>query len=58
VIALVGLVGAALITEPWLALIGICAIYLATVPLGVLLYARVKRQRAARPAEPDGPGAA
>lgn len=48
VIALFGLVGAAMLTEPWLTLIGICAVYLASLPLGVVLYARVKRQRAAR----------
>lgn len=48
VIALFGLVGAALLTEPWLTLIGICAVYLASLPLGVVLYARVKRQRANR----------
>jgi CDP-diacylglycerol---serine O-phosphatidyltransferase len=48
VIALVGLFGAAAITEPWLTLIGIAAVYLASLPLAALLYARVKRQRAAR----------
>lgn len=47
-IALVGLFGAALITEPWFTLVAICVIYLLTVPLGMILYARVKRQRAAR----------
>lgn len=46
VIALFGLVGAALITEPWWTLIGICAVYLALLPVGILAYAKVKRQRA------------
>lgn len=45
---LVGLVGAAALTEPWWTLILICAVYLATIPLGIVLYARVKRQRAVR----------
>lgn len=46
VIALAGLVVAALLTEPWLTLIGICAIYLALLPVGVIGYARVKQRRA------------
>ena len=45
VIALFGLVGAALITEPWWTLIGICVVYLALLPVGIISYARVKRQR-------------
>lgn len=47
VLALVGLVIAALLTEPWMTLVGIAAVYLALMPLGVIRYARVKRQRAA-----------
>jgi CDP-diacylglycerol--serine O-phosphatidyltransferase len=46
-IALVGLVIAALLTEPWLSLVGLCAVYLALMPLGVMRYARVRRLRAA-----------
>ncbi|KPF91995.1 CDP-diacylglycerol O-phosphatidyltransferase [Novosphingobium sp. AAP83] len=46
-IALVGLVTVALLTEPWLTLVGICAVYLLFIPLGVMRYAKVKRQRAA-----------
>lgn len=45
VIALFGLVIAALLTEPWLTLVGICGIYLALVPVGVVRYARVRRLR-------------
>ncbi len=47
VIALVGLVIAALLTEPWLTLSAICVVYLALVPYGLARYARVRRQRAA-----------
>jgi len=46
-IALVGLLFAALLTEPWWTLALICAIYLALMPLGIVRYARVKRQRIA-----------
>ena len=47
-IALIGLVFAALLTEPWWTLVGICACYVAMLPVGIIRYARVKRQRAAR----------
>ena len=47
VIALFGIVIAALLTEPWWTLATISAVYLALIPLGILRYARVKRQRAA-----------
>lgn len=46
-IGLFGLVGAALITEPWWTLIGICVVYLAMIPAAFVGYARVRRQRAA-----------
>jgi CDP-diacylglycerol---serine O-phosphatidyltransferase len=42
-----GLVGGAMLTEKWWTLIGICAVYLAMLPVGILSYARIKRQRAA-----------
>lgn len=51
-IALVGLVIAALLTEPWWTLVGICAAYLIFVPYGWLRYIRVKRQRANPPLAP------
>jgi CDP-diacylglycerol--serine O-phosphatidyltransferase len=61
-IGLVGLVFAALLTEPWWTLAVICLGYLALMPLGIVNYARVRRQRAAgsgpvpTPDEPaDGP---
>ena len=44
-IAVVGLFFAALLVEPWWALVGICAIYLALMPWGFVKYARIKRQR-------------
>ncbi len=47
-IALIGLVFAALLTEPWLTLVGICAFYIAMLPVGFVRYARVKRQRTYR----------
>ena len=49
-IALFGLVFAALLLEPWWTLIGICLVYLALMPFGWLRYARVRRQRAANSA--------
>ena len=52
-IALAGLIVAALLTEPWWTLVGICVIYLVMIPVGIIAYARVKRRRAAQPqAEP------
>lgn len=47
-LAVVGLLAAALLTEPWWTLVGICCIYLALMPYGIISYSRVKRQRAAR----------
>jgi CDP-diacylglycerol--serine O-phosphatidyltransferase len=41
-----GLVGAAMLTEPWWTLIAICAVYLTLLPIGMISYARIKRQRA------------
>lgn len=46
-IALMGLVIAALLTEPWLTLVGICVVYVLSLPLGVIRYAKIRRQRAA-----------
>jgi CDP-diacylglycerol--serine O-phosphatidyltransferase len=43
--ALAGLLSAALITAPWLTLLGISILYLALIPLGVASYAKVKRLR-------------
>ena len=53
-IALAGLVVAALLSEPWLTLVAICFVYLLLIPVGLVSYAKVKRQRAARTAQQDG----
>ena len=50
VILLVGVVFAELLDRPWWTLTAICAFYLALIPLGVVSYARIRRQRAARAA--------
>ncbi len=50
IIALVGIVFAALLMEPWWTLAGICVLYLALMPYGIMRYARIRRQRAARAA--------
>ncbi|WP_265570826.1 CDP-alcohol phosphatidyltransferase family protein [Sphingomicrobium nitratireducens] len=42
----VGLLGAALVTNPWLTLFVICALYLALIPFSIASYSRVKRRRA------------
>ena len=54
VIALVGLLVAALLTEPWLTLVAITGFYLLLIPVGWIVYARVKRRRASLVVE-DGP---
>lgn len=41
----VAMVVAGLFQETWWTLVGICAVYLATVPLGLVLYARSRRPR-------------
>jgi CDP-diacylglycerol--serine O-phosphatidyltransferase len=57
-IAVSGLVVAALLTEPWLTLVGICVVYLLMIPVGLVSYSRFKRQRAARAEIPQPtPGA-
>ncbi len=55
-ILLIGIVaGAAALTEPWWTLIGICAVYLAILPIGFAQYARIRQRRAAPVAEPYAP---
>lgn len=44
VLAVAGLVVAALLAEPWLTLVGICVVYLALIPVGVITYFRLKRR--------------
>jgi len=57
IIAAVGLIFAALLTEPWFTLVGICVLYLLMLPVGFVSYARVKRQRAGRAAAESTPNA-
>ncbi len=45
-IALFGLLVAALLSDTWLTLAGICLIYVLVLPFGIISYAKVKRQRA------------
>ena len=58
----VGLLGAALVTQPWLTLLLVSAIYLALIPFSVASYGRVKRRRATpaapAPAAASPPGSA
>ncbi len=44
-IAVIGLIGVALITAPWYTLLAICMAYLATIPFSIMSYAKVKRAR-------------
>ena len=46
-IGFVGLMFAALLTEPWWTLAAICLVYLALMPFGIANYAKVRRRRAA-----------
>ena len=52
-IVLVGMAGAAALTEPWWTLVGICAVYLTLIPVGFFSYRRVMRRRASLPPEQD-----
>lgn len=54
-IALTGLVVAALVTEPWWTLAGITIAYLLLIPVGLVSYSRVRRQREGRTAAPQEP---
>lgn len=51
-IAGIGLLGAALITNPWVTLLAISALYLAMLPLSIASYGRVKRRKAGAAASP------
>jgi CDP-diacylglycerol--serine O-phosphatidyltransferase len=42
----VALLGAALVTTPWITLLAMAALYLAMMPFSVASYGRVKRRRA------------
>ena len=49
-IAGIGLLGAAVVTAPWITLLVIAVIYLAMIPFSVASYARAKRRRTVIPA--------
>jgi CDP-diacylglycerol--serine O-phosphatidyltransferase len=51
----VALVGASLLSAPWVTLTVISLLYLLTIPLGIRSYARVRRQRVARPSGAPAP---
>lgn len=53
----IALLGAALLTVPWITLLAISIVYLAVLPLSIASYGRVKRRRATRaaPAADGGP---
>jgi len=60
VIGLSGLVFAALLIEHWWTLVGLCAVYIALLPVGVLRYRRIKQPRTAvrtKPAPAPAPDA-
>ena len=47
-LAAVGLLVAALVTEPWLTLLAVSATYFLLIPVSIIAYARVRRRRASR----------
>jgi CDP-diacylglycerol--serine O-phosphatidyltransferase len=49
-LALIGILMAALLTEPWMTLVGVTLAYLALLPYGVVRYARIRRRGLAMPA--------
>lgn len=49
VIAFAGLLAALLVTDPWLTLLLLCAVYVALIPFGIISYAKVVRTRDAEP---------
>jgi CDP-diacylglycerol--serine O-phosphatidyltransferase len=53
-IALAGLLVAALLTEPWVTLVILSLGYLLLIPVGLVSYARIKRQREGRAAQRQG----
>lgn len=48
-LAAVGLLGAALVTNPWITLLAVALLYVAMLPFSVASYGRVKRRRATPP---------
>lgn len=54
-LALIGILMAALLTEPWMTLVGITVAYLALLPHGVLRFYRIKRRGLPAARIPSGP---
>ncbi len=52
-IAIAGLFVAALLVETWWTLVGICVVYLALMPFGIVKYAKVKKARTAKAQAPN-----
>ena len=50
----VALLGAALINEPWVTLLGVSLLYLAMLPFSIASYAKVRRRRATRAVPASG----
>jgi len=50
-ILLAALIGTALFSDPWITLTGVSAVYLAMIPFSIRSYAKIKRLRAAKPAD-------
>ncbi len=49
ILALIGILMAALLIEPWLTLAGITIVYLSLIPVGIIGYGRVRRRVSAAP---------
>ena len=50
-ILLAALIGTALFSDPWITLTGVSALYLIMIPFSIRSYAKIKRLRAAQPAD-------
>ncbi len=53
ILLLVGMSAAIILSYPWIAFTGLCAIYLTSIPLAVLRYRHHKRRMAADEPQPD-----
>lgn len=51
-LAVIVVIGAALVSAPWHTLIGLCLVYIALIPFSARNYARIRRQRANMSAAP------
>jgi CDP-diacylglycerol--serine O-phosphatidyltransferase len=51
-LAVIVVIGAALVSAPWHTLVGLCLVYIALIPFSATNYARIRRQRANMSAVP------